>query len=249
MLTQINLQNVGLDFKIYGTNERSFKKKIATSMGIGKLQYLSDSSVKISALKNISFKLSHGDRLGLLGFNGSGKSTLLRVVAGVYHPTEGSLKVDGNVTSIIEPALGLDPFLTGYENINSRLMLLTGGKCVMDDEIINNIENISKLGEFLNFPVHSYSSGMIMRLNFAISIAIKPEILILDEWLSVTDKNFKSYAETEMNKFINQASIMVIASHDVALLQNTCNIGLVLRDGEMLFYGHIKDAIKEYLSL
>ena len=246
MSNQICVKNVGVLINPIGFHQRSLKKVFLSNFSIGRVLFDQNKSISVQALDDISFEVNQGDRLAVLGSNGAGKSTLLRVLAGVYAPTAGSIQVDGAVTSIIDHGIGLDPLLTGYENIESRLIMMTGGSYSADPSLFERVENVSNLGDFLHFPLYTYSTGMLMRLNFAISICSRPEILLLDEWLSVTDKDFSLPAQLAMKQFIDNSGIMVLASHNIDLLRSNCNYGLVLDKGKQVFFGHIEDAIYAY---
>jgi ABC-type polysaccharide/polyol phosphate transport system ATPase subunit len=245
----IKLNNCAVSFKIYGAQDLSLKKQIFSKIKISKLIGKFSSSVTVDALSGISFALKNGDRLGVIGGNGAGKSTLLRLLAGVYEPNVGLAKINGKIISIIEPSIGMDPFLTGYENIVARLMLLAGDAKLDMPKITQRVEDICQLGEFLNLPIHTYSTGMIMRLNFAISISIDPEILLLDEWLSVADKDFTEIASHEMKGFVARSGIMVLASHNLDLISQNCNLGLVLCSGKQFFFGGVEEALNVYQEL
>jgi lipopolysaccharide transport system ATP-binding protein len=174
------------------------------------------------ALKNITLALKDGDRFGVMGPNGSGKSTLLRTLAGVYLPTSGTIEVKGRVASLIDISLGMDGEATGYENIRMRgIMMGLSLKQIrtMEDEIAD----FSGLGDFLNMPIRTYSTGMHMRLGFAVSTAIEADIILMDEWLSVGDSEFILKAEKRLENFIKRSSILVIASHSNDLIEKITN--------------------------
>ncbi len=176
----------------------------------------------VKALNNITLDLKDGDRLGVMGPNGAGKSTLLRTLAGVYLPTSGTIEVKGRVASLIDLSLGMDVEATGVENIRMRgIMMGLSLKQIrsMEDEIAD----FSGLGDFLHLPIRTYSSGMHMRLGFAVSTAVDADIILMDEWLSVGDSEFILKAEKRLENFIGRSSILVIASHSKELIQKTTN--------------------------
>ena len=248
MMSLIKIENASVSFALFRADQRSLKKNLLESLAFGSIRFNDSEGFSIQSLRDINFTLIHGDRLGVIGPNGSGKSTLLRLIAGIYKPQKGSVKTEGNVTSIIEPGIGLDPFLTGYENIVSRIMLLTKGERKVDSQLIERVETISGLKSYLNLPVNVYSTGMTMRLNFAITIALEPEILLMDEWLSVTDRDFLQVAEEQMKRFVGQASIMVLASHDLELIRKVCTKVLVLDQGSTKYIGSVDDALNFYIK-
>ena len=196
-------------------------------------------------LSDISFDLRTGDRLGIVGRNGSGKSTLLSVLGGIYEPTEGELRVEGKVRGIFNLSLGLNNNATGYRNI--QMLGLVAGLTL--DEIereIPAIAEFSELDDFLMMPVSVYSSGMRMRLLFATFTAFRPEILLLDEWLGTGDANFREKAGKKMQEIVDDAGIVVLASHNHGLLQKNCNITVWLEGGQVAMYGDTAEVIAAY---
>ncbi|MDA7700414.1 ABC transporter ATP-binding protein [Methylophilaceae bacterium] len=220
-MTSITAKNLSLSFDINISKNASLKKLILNK-AVGGAIIQSNSKTEIQALNNICFQIKIGDRIGILGHNGSGKTTLLRAIAGIYHPTSGTLDVAGTVTSLLEISMGIDTEATGLESIRMRgvMMGLTLQRIKsLEDEVIE----FSELGNYIDMPIRTYSTGMNMRLAFAIATATRPEILLLDEWLSVSDKDFQHKAEIRMQDFIKKTKILVLASHSPELLKKTCN--------------------------
>ena len=176
----------------------------------------------VTALNNISLDLKDGDRLGVMGPNGSGKSTLLRTLAGIYLPTSGSIEVKGSIASLIDISLGMDMEATGYENIRMRGIMM-GMKLKQIKDIEEEIADFAELGQFLEMPIRTYSTGMHMRLGFAVSTAIPADIILMDEWLSVGDSDFISKAQKRLDNFIKRSSILVVASHSEDLISRVAN--------------------------
>jgi ABC-type polysaccharide/polyol phosphate transport system ATPase subunit len=199
----------------------------------------------IRALHNISFSLSKGDRLAIVGKNGSGKTTLLQVLAGIISPEVGQISTRGRVTSLININLGIQVEATGHRNITLR-GLAAGYSHKEIEKRRREIADFSELGEFLDMPMESYSSGMRMRLTFAIATAFEPEILILDEWLSAGDASFKEKATMRMRDFVEQAGILVLASHSRKLLLDNCEIGMWLDEGRVRAFGDVEAILNEY---
>jgi lipopolysaccharide transport system ATP-binding protein len=176
----------------------------------------------IKALSNVTLQLKDGDRLGIMGPNGAGKSTLLRTLAGVYLPTSGTIEVRGRVASLIDISLGMDGEATGFENIRMRGIMM--GLSLKQIKLMEEeIAEFSGLGDFLHMPIRTYSTGMHMRLGFAVSTAVDADIILMDEWLSVGDSEFIQKAEKRLEYCIGRTSFLVIASHSEELIQKTTN--------------------------
>lgn len=197
------------------------------------------------ALHNVSFNLRQGDRLGLLGRNGSGKSTLLKALSGIYPPTSGTITIKGKVASIFNASLGFMPQATGYENILLRGTLL-GMSYQQVQSLIPYVAEFSELGDWLRQPVASYSSGMALRLAFAITTAVESDILLLDEWLGAGDAQFLRKARARMTELVERAGILVLATHNLELMKKTCNKVAVIDDAKMLHFGSAEDVIPLY---
>ncbi len=243
--TQLTLKDVSLRFRVYGIGGQSLKKDLISFGTGGRLARDASNHVVVQAISNLSIELHEGDRLGIIGANGSGKSTLLRVMAGIYQPQEGTVDATGKIEAIITSSVGLEPYATGYENIRTRAVLF-GLSRTEFPQFTKRVADISELGDYLAMPVHAYSSGMVMRLNFALSISIAPDILILDEWLSVADASFRDKAEALMKELVARSRILVIASHNTELLGRLCNRGLYLDGGTQRFAGSMPEAIAAY---
>ena len=186
--------------------------------------------------------------IGLLGPNGAGKSTLLRVLGGAYIPTSGEAEIGGKVGSLIDVSLGIDSESTGIENIYLRAALLQVPKKIVDEQL-DSIISFTELGEFINMPVRTYSSGMHMRLAFAVSTMIRPEILLMDEWLSVGDQNFQRKAEKRLTELIESSSILVIASHSRNLIEKCFTRAIWLSNGQIKLDGEPKQVCDSYFNL
>ncbi|MBE2181078.1 MAG: ABC transporter ATP-binding protein [Chthoniobacterales bacterium] len=243
--TRLALENVSLIFRVYGVGGRSLKTKLISFGTGGRLARDAANHFVVHALNNLSMELNEGDRLGIVGSNGSGKSTLLRTMAGIYRPHTGRVTACGRVAAIIDSGIGLESHATGYENIRSRAVLM--GVARRDwPSFMERVAELSELGDYLAMPVHTYSSGMLMRLNFSLSVSIDPDILILDEWLSVADQSFRNKAEEHMKRLVDKSRILVLASHNLELLERLCNRGLFLKGGSKMFEGLIADTIAAY---
>lgn len=200
------------------------------------------------ALKNISLELKQGDRLAVLGNNGAGKTTLLRTLAGIYEPFSGEIEVDGFVTSLISVTAGMEMNLSGRENIYVKGAYM-GLSAEQMSAIESDVIEFAELGDFIDEPVKRYSSGMIVRLAFAISTSIPVDILLLDEWLSAGDKNFIEKSEKRMSDLVGRSSILVFASHSMAHLQTWCNKAIVMNNGESsVLFDDVDEAIDLYMT-
>jgi lipopolysaccharide transport system ATP-binding protein len=182
------------------------------------------------ALRDISLDLKSGDRLGILGPNGSGKTTLLRLISGIYPPTRGTVLVEGVVGSMLDLQLGINGRVSGRDNIIFRSRLLGRASAVAKQTVEDACE-FGGLAEFIDQPVENYSSGMKMRLAFSIATAVPSEILVMDEWLSVGDEKFQAKAKERIDGLVNQADILILASHNKKLLRSTCSNFLSLEKG------------------
>lgn len=243
-MAHIKLDNVSLSYPIFGAQSRSFKRNLI-KMTIGGNLNVHDHSILIDALSNISFTLNGGDRLALIGHNGSGKTTLLRILAGVYAPTHGQLTTHGSISSLLNTALGMDHEATGYENIKIRSMLLGLPKNSLP-ALITDVEEFSELGTFLNMPVRTYSAGMMVRLAFALSTLIVPDILLIDEAIGAGDAHFMQKAQARMEKLIQKSEILVLASHSPETVKNFCNKVLWLEHGQIKAMGDIETVTEQY---
>ena len=245
-MASISVQDVSVKFPVYGAG-RSFRKALFSAPigGLIGIEGGGKQHLTVTALKNISFDLKDGDRVGLIGLNGAGKTTMLRLLAGIYHPTEGGVSVNGKVSALFSAGLGLDPEDTGYENIYTCGLYL-GMSPDQIKEIVPDVENFTELGDFLHLPVRTYSSGMMVRLAFAITTAVHPEILLLDEGLGAGDARFADKAVQRVNDLVNRASILVLASHSEALIEKMCSTCLLLHEGEIMTSGPVKDVLEVY---
>jgi lipopolysaccharide transport system ATP-binding protein len=228
----IDFQRVCVDFPVFNSIGRSLKKRLMSVATGGQLSEDATGVVVIRALENLTFKFEDGERVALLGHNGAGKTTLLRVLSGVYAPTLGSAVTQGQLGSLIDISLGIDPEASGLDNIYIRGRLLGMSAAEIKAKTPEIVE-YSELGDFIEMPVRTYSTGMHMRLAFTISTTLRPEILLMDEWLSVGDEGFKHKAEARMNDVVQSTNILVIATHSRELALKTCTRALWLEHGKI----------------
>lgn len=231
-MARISLQGVSVRFPIYGAGASSLKKTLAASVTGGRIGKETGVTV-VQALSDITLELKSGDRLGLVGHNGAGKSTLLRTLAGIYEPSSGILTRDGSIASLIDPSLGIEPDATGYENITLRGLVMGLSKKQIA-ALTPAIAEFSGLGDYLDMPVRTYSTGMGMRLAFSISTSVQADILLMDEWLSVGDADFTKKAEQRMRDVVSRSGILVLASHSPELIAKECNKVIYLEHGSII---------------
>jgi len=201
--------------------------------------------VEVRALQDVSLSLAAGTRLAVIGHNGAGKSTLLRLLAGIYPPTRGCRNVEGRVSSLFDIALGFEPEATGWENIAFRGYLQGETRRSIRAKV-QPIADFSELGDFLNMPVRYYSAGMLVRLAFSIATAIEPEILLVDEVLSVGDMSFQDKARQRMREMMGKADLIVMVSHDLLSLAKLCEQAIWMDHGRIRQLGPINEVIDAY---
>jgi ABC-2 type transport system ATP-binding protein len=242
----IRAEGVGVDFPVATARAQSIKNVAMAQMHrIGGRVFDRGARVRIvRALDGISFSLAQGDRLGLVGPNGAGKTTLIRVLAGAYTPTAGRLHIKGTPVPLTDIGTGADDESTGYENIRLRGLLLGLSNREIEKKT-NEIAAFSELGEYLHLPVRTYSSGMTLRLMFAIATSIEGNIVLMDEWIAVGDISFRRKANERLKAIAARAGILVIASHDEGILRDTCTLGLRLEAGRVKHFGPIGEVLAE----
>ena len=219
MIENFSLKNVSVYYSIFRTADRSIKNRILNS--IGKNIFKKNNSEFVYALKNISISIKGGERIGLIGPNGAGKSTFLRLLAGCIEPLEGTITRNGKINSILSLGMGLDGELTGLENIKLQSHFRNYSKKQYDD-FLDNVILFSELNNFINMPVENYSSGMSLRLAFAIATYEVPEVLLLDEIINVGDKDFSIKSKKRVENLIDNSKLLVLSSHDESIIKNYC---------------------------
>jgi ABC-2 type transport system ATP-binding protein len=244
-LASITLKDVSVDIPIYDVSSKTLVHRMVLSRAVGGLFARAGSHVSVSALKNISFEARHGDRFALVGNNGSGKSTLLRVLSAVYPPTRGSVEVEGRISALFDATLGMSMDATGWENIGlcGRLWGLTRSQV---EDSIPDIVDFTELGDYLNVPVRTYSTGMMLRLAFAIATVRAPDVMLIDEVIGVGDANFFQKAFARLQGVVERSSILFVASHADGILRVLCNKAIWLQSGTLMACGDFEEVIAAY---
>lgn len=235
----IKIENVGMTFRIVSNKTKSVKNYLI-QRAKGNISYK-----EFKALQNINFEVYKGEVVGLVGLNGAGKSTLFKVIAGVLKPTVGTVKKYGSVAPLIELGAGFNGELSGIENIYLNGLLLGYSKKFITEKL-DDIIAFADIGEFIYNPVNNYSSGMKARLGFAIATVVKPDILIVDEVLSVGDFKFREKCEKRIEEMIKGGTTVLIVSHSLGLIQKICNRVVWLEKGQVKEIGDTKEILSKY---
>jgi len=240
----ILLQDVWVEYPIYGSRSRSLKNKLFSLASGGRIP--TELPTRVQALKEINLQFSEGDRVGLVGRNGAGKTTLLRVLAGSICPASGRVRRVGLTSTLFNIYSGMNGEVTGWDNIMSCGLFLG----LTPSELRARTDEIAKFSglssDQLARPVHTYSSGMVLRLAFSVATCLNPEILLMDEWIWVGDAGFVEQAQRRLQKMIDQSRILVVATHADYLIQQLCNKAVYLRDGEVLATGPVDEVLAIY---
>ena len=243
-MASITLTNATVEIPIYNARGRSFRSNLFRRVG-GRLEPDNRDVITVKALNEITLSLKPGDRLALIGHNGAGKSTMLRVFSGAYEPSSGTAEISGSVSSLLEITMGMDPELTGAENIVLRGVFV-GLSIDEARRLIPEIAEWSELGDYLALPLRTYSSGMLVRLAFAVSTVRHRDILLLDELIGVGDMNFAAKARHRIEDMMDRASILALASHNTDILRQYCNRAILLQQGSIVADGTVDDIAREY---
>lgn len=234
--TVISFKNVTKEYKLYKNDKARFK-------GL----FLKSTPFKLKrAVNNLSFEVKKGEGIALIGRNGAGKSTILKMVTGVCYPTKGEIYVEGKISALLELSSGFDPESSGIDNIYLKCSLMGMSKEEID-AVLDDIKDFADIGDYIDQPLRSYSSGMKSRLGFAISVNVNPDILIVDEALSVGDKNFRKKCIKRVREIMEDNDVtLLFVTHSLSTAREFCQRGIVLEKGKKLFEGPIEDAIEFY---
>lgn len=243
-MTFINLNNVHIDFPIYNVQAFSLRHSLVKAATGGILKRKKD-VITVSALKNITFSLQSGDRLGLIGHNGSGKTTLLKLLAGIYAPTTGEIQTKGKISTLFDVLLGAQDDMTGLENL--YLSSITRGKSLVETKrSLKEMASFTELGDYLHVPMRTYSSGMKLRVGFAVATEGTPDILLIDEIFGAGDQSFVEKSSARLKGLIERSGILVFSSHSKELLRQLCNKIMVLEHGEIKAMGETEEVLSFY---
>ncbi|HEX2942728.1 MAG TPA: ABC transporter ATP-binding protein [Rhodopila sp.] len=240
----VEADNVSVLFPLYHGSSRSLKKMVVAAAS-ARLGHDQQQRVVVRALRDINLRLTSGDRLGLIGSNGAGKTTLLRVLAGIYEPVVGRIRVRGSLNALLDPSLGMNLDLTGRENILLR-GLYNGLPRSMLPRLEEDVADFAELSDFIDLPVRIYSAGMVVRLGFALATAIKPEILLMDEWFLAGDAMFMEKARQRLEAMVRGADILVLSSHQIDVVRNWCTRVLWLDQGHVVADGPAAEVLDRY---
>ncbi|ALR10267.1 galactan export ABC transporter ATP-binding subunit Wzt/RfbE [Mycobacteroides saopaulense] len=243
-MVSIQTHEAWVEFPIFDAKSRSLKKAFLGKAG-GAIGRNESNVVVIEALRDITLSLKEGDRVGLVGHNGAGKSTLLRLLSGIYEPTRGSSYVQGRVAPVFDLGVGMDPEISGYENIIIRGMFLGQTRKQMQAKV-DEIADFTELGEYLSMPLRTYSTGMRVRLAMGVVTSIDPEILLLDEGIGAVDAEFMKKARIRLQQLVERSGMLVFASHSNEFLARLCNTAMWIDHGTIRMSGGIEDVVRAY---
>jgi lipopolysaccharide transport system ATP-binding protein len=241
----IEVDDLSLDFPLYHS-ARSLKRTVLSRM-TGRVASDEHHRVVVQALRDVSFRLDSGTRLGLIGTNGAGKTTLLRTLAGIYEPLHGTVRVSGSLNALLDPMLGMNPALTGRENVRLR-GLYNGLDNDAIEQLQEDVRNFVDLGEFMDLPVRIYSAGMMVRLGFAVATAIRPQVLLMDEWFLAGDADFMDKAKSRLEDMVRGAEILVLSTHSVQVLMDWCTRVIWMEGGRIREDGPTEQVLEHYLG-
>ncbi len=232
-VAHISIHDLTVEFAIFGANARSLKNTVLAQATGGRIMAGAHDIITVRAIDQMNMEINDGDRIGISGHNGSGKTTLLRVLAGIYKPVSGRVRIEGKVGTLLDPSAGMDPEATGVENIYLRgyMLGMTSREIAAQ---IDDIAGFSDLGNFIELPMKTYSAGMQARLAFAISTSMKNDILLVDEGIGAGDEAFQEKAHKRVESLFARTSIVLLASHSEELLKRFCSRRMTLDHGRIV---------------
>jgi ABC-2 type transport system ATP-binding protein len=241
---RIETRNASVDFPIFDAKTRSLKKAVLGMVG-GNIDSDSRKVPVIEALHDIDITIEEGDRVALVGHNGAGKSTLLRLLSGIYEPTRGTASIQGRVAPVFDLGVGMDPEISGYENILIRGLFLGMNRKQMEARV-DQIADFTELGDFLSMPLRTYSTGMRVRLALGVVTSIDPEILLFDEGIGAVDAAFLEKAKNRLQELVSRAGLLVFASHSDEFLRRLCTSAIWMEHGRVKQQGGLREVLTAY---
>lgn len=238
----ISVKNLTMEFKFSKDKIDTLKEYLIRTIKRNKTE-----AKKIKVLDDISFEVKRGEKLGILGFNGAGKSTLLRIISGIYEPSDGEVKINGKIAPLLELSAGFDKNYTGRDNIYLNGAFLSMDKNYLDEKLDEIIE-YSELGEYIDVPVKNYSKGMKAKLGFSIATLIKPDILIIDEILSVGDIKFRKKSGKKINEMMSEGVTVLLVSHSIRSVRRICDRCIWINDGKLIMEGPADEVCDAYME-
>ena len=242
----IDVEGLSLSFPLYHGNARSLKKTVLSTV-TGRMGSDARNRVVVEALRGIDLKLRPGDRLALIGGNGAGKTTLLRALAGIYEPVVGRVRVRGSLNALLDPNLGMNPELTGRENIMLRGLYLGLDRDAIEG-LAEDVAAFAELTDFLDLPVRIYSSGMVVRLGFALATSVRPQVLLMDEWFLAGDAGFMEKARVRLENLVRGVEILVLSSHMSDVVLQWCTRAIWMDQGRVRADGPPAEVLEQYLG-
>lgn len=243
---RIDVSDISVLFPLYHGSSRSLKKTVVAAAS-GRVAQDQSQRIIVQALRDVSFSLGSGERLGLIGSNGAGKTTLLRVLAGIYEPVMGRIRVQGSVNALLDPNLGMNMDLTGRENIRLR-GLYNGLNAAAVRRLEEDVQEFAELGDFMELPVRIFSSGMVLRLGFGLATAIRPQILLMDEWILAGDADFMDKARKRLEDMVRGAEILVLSSHGLEVVRTWCTRVMWMKEGRIVADGPTQEVLERYMG-
>ncbi len=242
----VEVRDLHVTFPLYHGSARTLRRTLGR-MRSSRFEQDQQQRMVVQALRAVSFTLQPGDRLGLVGGNGAGKTTLLRALAGIYEPVAGRVTIRGEINALLDTNLGMNMELTGRENIGLRGMH-AGLSPRRIRDIEKDVQNFAELGSFLEMPVRTYSSGMVIRLGFALATSIRPRVLLMDEWFLAGDTSFMLKAQGRLEQLVQQAEILVISTHMLDVVSAWCTRVLWLDQGMVRMQGTPAEVLPAYMA-
>ncbi|QIL69776.1 ABC transporter ATP-binding protein [Diaphorobacter sp. HDW4B] len=242
----IQLTNVDIDFPVFDAQSIGLINTLVKFTGMPRSKTPAAEPIRVvQALRDINLELRSGDRIGLIGHNGAGKSTLLRVLSGVYEPVHGHIRQHGTMSALTDIMLGMDAEASGIDFIVTRGIVMGLSKREARN-LIDEIGTFTELADRLHMPVRTYSTGMLLKLAFAVATTVTPDILLMDEVVGAGDAKFQERAQKRLHDLMSRVSILVVASHNEQLLKSFCTQGVLMKSGQIVWRGDVQECLDRY---